>query len=291
LGVEGVVVFLVLGGSGNLGSALIKFFNSNGTQCLSPSSSELNVLNRQSVSNYFIQNGPKIKAIINCIAWTDVDGCEKNPEKAFEVNSIAPAHMANVAQYIGVPFIQISTDYVFDGKGSSAYSEDHPTNPIQVYGQSKDHGDRAVLMRGGCIARVQWILGESKKNFVTWVIDALRSKTPINLSTLQRGGPTSCVWLASRINDLIHQTSLTGIYHLVHDDYVNRYDCGLFIADYLGLSHEGVLNPVDHVNFGVAKRPENTMLSNKHTKSLMRALGSEWAWREDLSEYLRGKRV
>lgn len=284
-------MFLVLGGSGNLGSALLKFFELSGTSCLAPSSTELNVLSRDAVSKYFIQNGPKIKAIINCIAWTDVDGCEKNPEKAFEVNSIAPAHMANVAQYIGVPFIQISTDYVFDGKGGSPYSEDHPTNPIQVYGQSKDHGDRAVLMRGGCVARVQWILGQSKKNFVTWVIDALKSQTPINLSTLQMGGPTSCAWLSERIGDLINHTTLTGIYHLVHDDYVNRYDCGLFISEVLNLPHEGVLVPVDHVNFGIAKRPENTMLSNKHTKTLLRAVGSEWSWREDLTDYLRGKCV
>lgn len=284
-------MFLVLGGSGNLGSALLKFFSERGISYLAPTSLELNILSRNDISKYFIQNGPKIKAIINCIAWTDVDGCEKNPEKAFDLNSIAPAHMANVAQYIGVPFIQISTDYVFDGIGSSPYSEDHPTNPIQVYGQSKDHGDRAVLMRGGCVVRVQWILGSAKKNFVTWVVDALRSKTPISLSTLQRGGPTSCDWLAAKLYDLTQETSLTGIYHLVHDDFVNRYDCGLFIADTLNLSHENVLRPVHHVNFGIAKRPENTMLSNKHTKTLMRAVGSEWSWRDDLVEYLRGRYV
>ena len=279
---------LVIGGSGNLGLAICHYLRSSKISHHVTNSKTLDVSSEFQVFSFVRAIKPEI--IINCAAMTDVDGCEKDPQRAKEVNAEGALNVARAAMMYGAKLVHISTDYVFDGNKSEPYTEYDATNAVQVYGSTKEAGERFVLEMGGVVVRVQWILGYEKGNFVTWVTNALRSGTQINLSTVQKGSPTSCLFLAEHLMNIANASFSNGIYHLTHDQFVDRYSCGVFIANALGLKHENLLNPVDHVNFGLAKRPVNTMLLNTRYKHHF-GITKEFCWRNDLSIYLSQRRL
>lgn len=274
---------LVVGGSGNLGQAICHVLRTQKIPRHVTNSQTLDVSHEFRVFAAFKAVKPKI--VINCAAMTDVDGCEKDPERANEINHLGALNVARAASLYGSKLIQISTDYVFDGSKDAPYTEYDATGAAQVYGKTKEDGERAVLDLNGVVVRVQWILGYEKGNFVTWVANSLKSGTQINLSTVQKGSPASCLFLAEHILRIANASFSNGIYHLTHDEYVDRYACGLFIANCLGLKADGVLNPIGHVNFGLAKRPVNTQLVNSRYKQHF-GINDKFCWKNDLSMYL-----
>ena len=279
-------MFLVLGGTGNLGSSICRMLQKDNVRYFSTNSSNLDVSNELTIRSFIRNNS--VKKVINCIAYTDVDGCEKDPQKAASVNSMSALNIAKACRSEGVKLIHISTDYVFDGSGDKPYSEKHPTGAIQIYGKTKAEAETHVLSNGGVVARVQWILGYEKPNFVTWVIDSLKTKKQINLSTVQYGSPTSCNFISDKLLLLANSQFSEGIYHIVNDNYVSRYECGMFISRHLRISPENILIETNNVNFGLAKRPVNTRLSNSRFKNQF-GIRTPWAWQQDLAIYLKDR--
>ncbi|PIE07000.1 MAG: dTDP-4-dehydrorhamnose reductase [Rhodobacterales bacterium] len=133
-----------------------------------------------------------VTAVINAAAYTAVDAAETDREVAHLVNAAAPGAMARAAAAKGVPFVHISTDYVFDGAGTRAWTEDDPTGPLGYYGQSKLDGEREVLAAGGqgVILRTAWVYDGEAKNFVTAMLGLAAGRDVLKVVDDQRGSPT-----------------------------------------------------------------------------------------------------
>ena len=163
--------------------------------------------------------------IINCAAFTNVDGCETEQDLAFSVNGEGAGLLANLARQIGATLVHISTDFVFDGENKSPYRETDQTNPLSVYGQSKLLGEQRILQSGletFYIVRTSWLYGQGGKNFVETVLRLAQEKERLTIVADQRGTPTWTEDLALAIFALL-RTGPFGIYH-----FSNAGECSWF---------------------------------------------------------------
>jgi dTDP-4-dehydrorhamnose reductase len=158
-------------------------------------------------------------AVINAAAWTAVDRAETEEEAATAVNGAAPGAMAQACAAAGVPFIHISTDYVFDGQGTGPFAPDHPTAPLSAYGRSKLAGERAVRAAGGphVILRTSWVFSAHGSNFVRTMLRLGAERPVLRVVADQTGGPTpaaaiaaACLTIADRLRT---QPGLSGTHH------------------------------------------------------------------------------
>ncbi len=140
-------------------------------------------------------------AVINAAAWTAVDKAEAEEPAATVVNGTAPAAMARAAAAKGVPFLHISTDYVFDGQGEQPFTPDHPTAPLNAYGRSKLAGEEGVRAAGGThlILRTSWVVSAHGANFVKTMLRLGRERDVLNVVADQIGGPTPAAAIAQAL--------------------------------------------------------------------------------------------
>ncbi len=140
-------------------------------------------------------------AVINAAAWTAVDKAETEEAAATVVNGDAPAAMARAAAAKGVPFLHISTDYVFDGEGQKPFTPDHPTAPLGAYGRSKLAGEAGVRSAGGrhLILRTSWVVSAHGSNFVKTMLRLGRERDSLNVVADQVGGPTPADCIANAL--------------------------------------------------------------------------------------------
>ena len=136
--------------------------------------------------------------VINAAAWTAVDQAESEEAAAAVVNGEAPAAMARACAALGVPFLHVSTDYVFDGAGVAPFLPDHPTAPLGAYGRSKLAGERGVLAAGGntLILRTSWVVSAHGSNFVKTMLKLGATRDSLNVVADQIGGPTPAAAIA-----------------------------------------------------------------------------------------------
>lgn len=192
---------------------------------------KLDVTDQQAVKTIIAQNHPEI--IINCAAYTDVDGSEINRETAWNVNTGGVGNLLAAMPESGCKLIQISTDYVFDGS-VGPYAEDQPTNPINYYGQTKLEAEEMIQKSDvpWVIIRTNVIFGNTvvqKASFVRWVIEKLQRFETISVVNDQFGNPTWSVGLAEAIQKIIDRDA-TGLYHYAGEDYISRFEFALKIA-------------------------------------------------------------
>lgn len=158
--------------------------------------------------------------IINPAAYTAVDKAESEPELAYAINGIAPGVLAEEAAKLGALLIHYSTDYVFDGKKTSAYVETDETNPLSVYGASKLSGEKAIQAVGAAhlIFRTSWVYGAYGKNFLRTILRLAAERDSLNIVADQFGAPTSSDSIADATIDALQKWDLSknGIYHLVN---------------------------------------------------------------------------
>lgn len=140
-------------------------------------------------------------AVINAAAWTAVDKAETEEAAATVVNGDAPTAMAKAAAAKGVPFLHISTDYVFDGAGDHPFTPDHPTAPLGAYGRSKLAGEQGVRSAGGkhLILRTSWVVSAHGANFVKTMLRLGRERESLNVVADQIGGPTPAAAIAQAV--------------------------------------------------------------------------------------------
>ena len=161
-------------------------------------------------------------AVVNAAAWTAVDAAETDPEAAARANRDGPALLAKLCAEAGIPLIQVSTDYVFDGDKGQPYVETDPTSPTGVYGRTKAEGEQATL--DACprtiVLRTSWVYSATGKNFVRTMINAGARNSTLKVVGDQCGAPTSADDLAAAILDILAvietggwQDSYGGIYH------------------------------------------------------------------------------
>jgi dTDP-4-dehydrorhamnose reductase len=223
--------------------------------------------------------------LIHVAAYTDVDGCESNPEAAFLVNGIGARNITMACEEIGCPVIYISTDYVFDGTKKETYNEWDKTNPINMYGLSKLLGEQFVtsLTNRFYIVRTSWLYGKNGKNFVDTIIRLLSERDEIDVVNDQVGSPTYTCDLARKLRELIGRGY--GTYHVTNTSHCSWHEFAVEIAKLKGVNKN--INPTTTENFKrPAKRPAFSVLGN----TMLRLEGIEPArhWKEALKDYLKG---
>ena len=208
---------MVIGARGMLGNDLVGSLNT--CKDLSPVISrdlpELDITNPDALRASLAEHQPAV--VFNCAAYTDVDGCEDDPERGRAVNALAPGALGRAAREVGALLVHISTDFVFDGDTDRPYTEDDPPNPLSVYGQTKLGGERAVI-ESGCkylICRTAWLYGKYGKNFVNTIRDRAHTQSSLSVVSDQFGSPTWTKDLADMLLQLVRKDA-RGIVHTVN---------------------------------------------------------------------------
>ena len=214
---------LITGARGQLGLELTKQLSEeNKYELILTDRENLNIVDADNVNEVILSNKPDV--VINCAAHTAVDLCETDIENAYKINAIGPRNLAIACEKIGAKFVQVSTDYVFDGNGSRPYREDDVTCPNSIYGTSKLMGEN--FTKEFCskyfIVRTAWLYGEGN-NFVRTMIKLSETNKELNVVNDQFGSPTSTVDLAKAIINLIH-TEHYGTYHGTCEGQCSWYD-------------------------------------------------------------------
>ena len=199
---------LVTGSLGQLGRELQNIAEGGGSKGFSwlfTDVGELDITDPAAVGSLFALQRPD--AVVNCAAWTDVDGAEKDPEGAFRINEQGPRVLAEAAVQTGSVLIHISTDFVFDGAEHRPYTEQDEPRPLNLYGESKLAGERAVLESGcgGAIVRTSWLYSPYGRNFVKSILGAASKNAEIRVVADQWGNPTAADGLAGAIVRMIPQ--------------------------------------------------------------------------------------
>ncbi len=183
---------------------------------------DLDITNRAAVSA--LMRRGDFAAVINCAAYTDVDGAESDPESCFAVNSVAVSNLASAAAESGCAFVTISTDYVFDGEKEGFYTQDDAPNPLGFYARSKLEGERlaAAVYPASVIVRTGWIFGRGGTNFLSVMHKLLAEGKRIKAISDAFGTPTFAADLAARLREL-SEVSRAGIYHVVNSGSGTSY--------------------------------------------------------------------
>ncbi len=181
---------------------------------------ELDITDAPAVKAFFAAE--QVEAIVNCAAWTDVDGAEERRDAAYAVNATGAGNLARASTETGAPMLHISTDYVFDGTAPldadgrpRAYVESDPTGPRSVYGQTKLEGERQVLEAspGHTVVRTAWLYGVAGKNFVETMLRLASEREAVQVVTDQIGSPTWSGHLAAAVLGLLER-QVSGLVHL-----------------------------------------------------------------------------
>lgn len=186
----------------------------------------------------------EFEIVINCAAMTDVDGCERQPKRAREINAEAPEIIARLCADRGIEFTHVSTDYVFDGTADTPYRVMDTPDPIQVYGQTKLAGEKKVQKNhpNPTIVRLSFVYGihrsqDELDGFPAWVRSQLQKGEETPLFTDQHVTPTRAVQAAETIFDL-HKDSADGLYHVACRSCVTPYEFGHRIRNLMDISSE-----------------------------------------------------
>ncbi|AYF89594.1 MULTISPECIES: dTDP-4-dehydrorhamnose reductase [unclassified Pseudomonas] len=235
--------------------------------------------------------------LINAAAHTAVDLAESEPEAAFALNATAPRVLAEEAAALGIPLFHYSTDYVFNGSGTAAYTEADAPHPLGVYGQSKLAGEQAIQAVGGqyLILRTSWVYSLHGRNFLLTMQRLLQEREELRVVDDQVGAPTWAGSIAQATSQLIDKWQAGnrnwGIYHLTNQGETSWFGFASAIADQLKAAGKPCarLVPIPSSEYPTpAKRPLNSRLDG-------RKLAQDWQvslpdWRTALAECLRQPR-
>ena len=229
---------------------------------------ELDICNEQAVMDFVKANG--IHAIVNCAAYTAVDNAEDNVELCTRLNADAVGYLAKSAEANGAEFIQISTDYVFDGTAHVPYRETDPTCPNSVYGSTKLEGERNALAycSRAMIIRTAWLYSTFGNNFVKTMIRLGKERESLGVIFDQVGTPTYARDLARVIFEAIRQGVVPGMYHFSNEGVCSWYDFTKAIHRLAGITtcHVKPLHTSEYPT--KAKRPHYSVLDKTKIKKI-----------------------
>ena len=286
---QGTVV--VLGAGGMLARDLIPRLQERvrqaGGNVLAWGRSELDITDRESVRDRIERAAPCV--VINCAAYTNVDGCETNTAKAKEVNGQAPGYLAGACQAADALLVHYSTDFVFDGQLRQPYRIDDRTNPLSAYGSSKLEGERAITSQG-CrflIIRTSWLYGPHGRNFVEAILGKAQKSEPLQVVDDQVGRPTYTADLSEATVRLL-DAQARGITHFANSGQCSWHEFAVEIVRQAGLS-----TPVGTLSSRElgrpAQRPAYSVLDlSSYEKS---ASATPRHWKEALGDFVQRRRI
>lgn len=272
-------MILVVGANGMLGHDLIDLLGARGHGI---DIEDIDITDLASVLTVIGELKPEV--VINCAAYTDVDGCESNTEKAMAVNGEGVGYLAMACRDLGSLLVQVSTDYVFDGGKGTPYLEDDAPCPLSVYGESKLAGEmNAAFAKEYLIVRTQWLYGLHGKNFVETMLRLGAEKDELTVVDDQIGSPTWTVDLARAIIALV-DNGCRGVYHAANSEFCSWNGFAKAIFAESGLNVTVSPMTTDELN-RPARRP---LYSTLECGKLIRDTGFQpQTWRTALREYLR----
>ena len=277
------VKILVTGGSGQLGLALQR--QGGSSQLIALSREDLDITKSAQLAEVLTREQPAV--VINCAAWTDVDGCESNPGKAMEVNGFAVGRLAQEAKNVGAKLVQISTDYVFDGTKNEPYTETDLPNPLSVYGKSKLLGESSSGS-DALVIRTSWLMGPDAPNMLQTILNLLDGCGDLTFVEDQTSCPTFVDDLANGLLQMV-EAKASGIFHLTNSRPLSWFHFAQEIAELVGVTPARVI-PVPTTDLyppRPACRPKYSVLANqKHSDEGFTPLPDHF---EPLHELLNAK--
>jgi dTDP-4-dehydrorhamnose reductase len=273
---------VVTGARGMLGQDLVPVLEDYGHRVLGYDRTQLDITNLDQVRAVLHRDGPDL--VIQCAAYTNVDGAESNPEEAFLINGHGTQTVALACQGLGVPLVYVSTDYVFDGTLERPYLEIDRPNPLSVYGQSKYAGELWVqqLLSQYYIVRTSWLYGRHGRNFVDTMRKLGREKPELSVVADQHGCPTWTVALSHAIARLI-ETGRYGVYAITGQGQTTWHG---FAEKILAL--DGLKTPVKPQTTAElgrpAPRPARSVMANLNLK--LSGVPLLPHWEESLEAYM-----
>ncbi len=262
----------ILGGRGMLGTDLARICEQQGFNVEVFDLPEFDITNSRQLKEAV----DAAKTIVNCAAYTNVDGAESEAEKAYRVNAEAVGRLGAFVKEADAWLLHISTDFVFDGKLDRPYLETDTPNPINEYGKTKLAGEQLLAQTGcrHCIMRIEWTYGLAKDNFVTKIIQKSKTDKKLKIVDDQIGSPTATAEVAKVICELL-RIKPADFFHFASAGYVSRYEMAKFIFD--NLSIDVTLLPCKTSDYvSAAVRPLNSRFDCSKIEALLNEPIEPW---------------
>lgn len=249
----------IVGHRGQVGTELKRLCSERGVEVVRL---EVDITNKIALNS--VVSHSRSDAVINCAAWTAVDLCESDPDRAMLVNGTSVGHLAEACAAAGSHLVHISTDYVFDGLKDSPYEECDPTNPQSAYGRSKLRGEEEALRFPFTVARTSWVCGEFGNNMLKTVTRLAREKDSISFVDDQVGNPTMTLDLAPALLRLA-EDKRAGIFHVTNQGPASWFLFAREIVRFMGKDPD-MVKPIKTRELSPprpAPRPANSVLDDK----------------------------
>ena len=278
---------LVTGARGQLGHDVCRTLVGRQIECCGVCSADADITDRRALLGYIKRCRPDV--VIHCAAYTSVERAEEEPERCWAVNAEGTRNVSLACREIGAKMMYISTDYVFPGDGEQFYRPEDPTGPLNVYGRSKQAGERTVqeLLERFFIVRTSWLFGGQGNNFVKTMLRLSQTKTEVNVVCDQIGSPTYSEDLALLLCSMIG-TEQYGIYHASNEGICSWAD---FAEEIFRIAGKKVkVNPIPASRFpSKATRPANSRMSKDKLEKM--GFSRLPSWQDALKRYLASVQV
>lgn len=280
------MIVLVTGVKGQLGFDVVNELTKRGHEAVGVDIAEMDITDKLSVDTVISSVRPQ--AVIHCAAWTAVDAAEDNEDKVRAVNATGTKYIAEACKDVGAKLMYISTDYVFDGQGTTPWQPDcKDYRPLNVYGKTKLEGELAVAdtLKEYFIVRIAWVFGVNGKNFIKTMLNVGKTHDTVRVVNDQIGTPTYTYDLARLLVDMI-ETDKYGYYHATNEGgYISWYDFAKEIYRQAGYATKVI--PVSTREYGLSKaaRPFNSRLDK--SKLVENGFKPLPAWQDALARYLK----
>ncbi|MGI9017548.1 MAG: dTDP-4-dehydrorhamnose reductase [Euzebya sp.] len=273
---------LITGSGGQLGHDLQQCFTDAGDDTVGLDRASLDITDAAAVGQAMLSHKPDV--VVHSAAFTQVDACERETDRAWAVNAVGSWLVARACAEVGSAMVYVSTDYVFDGTLGRPYTEFDAVNPQSMYGRSKHAGERKVreVLSQHYIVRTSWVHGSHGGNFAKTMLRLGRERGEVSVVDDQTGTPTFSIDLAAQINHLV-STRMYGTYHLTNSGHCTWFEFAAAIFAAAGVNVR--LTPTDTASFGApAHRPAYSVLDNLLARQI--GLPAMPAWQDSLPRLL-----
>ena len=272
---------LLTGASGQLGRELLGVFDATRYEVVAPTRLQLDLENRDSVLRAICSTRPDV--VVHAGAWTAVDACEDDPDRALRVNALGTRHVQHAARVVGARVCFISTDYVFAGTARQPYDEWAQPDPRSVYGRSKLGGE-LELDPEALVVRCSWVCGYHGRNFVKTMLRLAAERDEWGVVADQHGCPTFAGDLAGAIHRLV-VARMSGTFHVTNQGATTWFDLARATLEYAGLGPDRI-RPLTTAEFPTrAARPAYSVLDNAALR--LQGLPLLPDWRESLDRLVK----
>ena len=276
----------ITGYKGMLGTKLTNVLKTLGHTIVGVDLPEHNLLDFKSIETFFVDQ--QIQFLYNCAAFTNVDKCETEYDQAYAVNALAVQNCAAIAKKLNIPFVHISTDYVFNGEATIPYTTDMLTAPVSAYGRPKDAGEKFVLTtfpEKSFIVRTAWLYGHHGNNFVETILKFAATKPELKIVNDQTGAPTFVDDLVILLVKLLDSTAY-GLYHFTNSGITTWYG---FAQEFLRITQSTTkVVPCTTDEYPrPSRRPAYSVLDLSKTENTFQLTIP--SWQDAIARYMKGR--